>query len=71
MPFVARDPFILQLWALDFVFVVETRLAHVFKRGYFKIIVPKNEHLDEEWVRAELRRCAVEDQLIEDVLRAA
>lgn len=71
LPFIARDPFVLKLWQLDFVYVAETTLAHIFMRGYHRIVVPKNEELDYEWARTELQRCEVSDEKIDRALRAA
>jgi hypothetical protein len=71
MPYVRRDPFVLKLWTLGFVFITETSLAHVFKRGDHRIVIPKVDHLDEDWAREQLRRCAISDEKVLEVLAAA
>jgi len=71
VPYIKRDPFVLTLWEIGFEFVAETRLSHVFRRGRVRIIVPKVDHLDEEWAHAELGRCGLDEHQITQTIRAA
>lgn len=71
MPYIPRDPFVQHLWRLDFVFIFETNNAHVYRRGYQKVIVPKVEQLDAEWARGELHRIGLGESVVDMVTRAA
>jgi hypothetical protein len=71
MAYLRRDAIVRKMWALGFVFVHETKLAHIFKRGPYRIVVPKLDHLEEGWVRTELRRCQLSDEETECATCAA
>lgn len=56
MPFIKRDLFVQRLWFLGFDFIADTSRAHLFRRGFDRVLVPKVDDLDFEWARGELHR---------------